>query len=108
MTLFEANSYKMFPCPLCATVTSAVSPEMAGRVFFKGTYWPARFYTLSPQSLVQPGQSVNIVGRDGITLLILPRSNRQVVSQSTNNPSSNLPNSPTRSPHREFVLANCN
>ncbi|WP_144053607.1 NfeD family protein [Baaleninema simplex] len=80
MALFESTPYQMFPCPLSATVTNSVSPETAGRVFFKGTYWPARFYTLRPQTLVRPGQSVNIIGRDGITLLIVPRSIRQVTS----------------------------
>ncbi|MBO9997555.1 MAG: NfeD family protein [Cyanobacteria bacterium SID2] len=76
--LFESNPIKLFPCPLSATVSDTVSPSSDGRVFFRGSYWPARFYTLPPQALVQPGQSVNIVGRDGITLLVVPRSSRQI------------------------------
>ena len=55
------------------TVLTAITPEQGGRIRFKGSDWPAQ---LSPQMLnmaaekILAGMKVQVVGREGITLLV--------------------------------------
>ncbi|MEB3272552.1 MAG: NfeD family protein [Prochlorothrix sp.] len=55
-----------------AIVHSDIGPEQAGRVKYQGTSWPARFYHGDCPRSVSPGDPVIVVGRSGLTLLVVP------------------------------------
>ncbi len=50
-------------------VEEVVCQQREWRVYFSATYWSAR--SIKPTTLM-PGDSVHVVGRDNITLLIEP------------------------------------
>lgn len=52
--------------------------DRPGRVFFESTYWPAALAKDNLQITVFPGQPVSVVGRSGITLLVLPINRAKV------------------------------
>lgn len=68
----STNHLELFSRPGTARVDRPISPHQRGRVFFKGTYWPARFY--QPEAFIQVDASsmVTVVGRQGVTLLVAP------------------------------------
>jgi membrane protein implicated in regulation of membrane protease activity len=49
-----------------AVVVEAIDAESGGRVKFRGTTWPA----MSCRDSLQPGESVAISARSGITLMV--------------------------------------
>ncbi|MEB3359511.1 MAG: NfeD family protein [Synechococcales bacterium] len=51
-------------------VERTITLVQPGRVRFQGTYWPARFQSAGGQRIANPGDWVQIVGRQGITLLV--------------------------------------
>ncbi|MEM6837306.1 MAG: NfeD family protein [Cyanobacteria bacterium P01_C01_bin.120] len=53
-------------------VQQAIAPPYAGRVYFRATYWPARLSQTAKLDKLQPGAPVEVVGRDGLTLLVKP------------------------------------
>ena len=55
-----------------ARVERTISGYYPGRVYFQATYWPARLQ--QPQFLdrLLPGMMVQVIGRDGLTLLVAP------------------------------------
>ena len=55
-----------------ARVERTITSDCAGRVYFQATYWPARFYDAACQLKAVPGESIKIVGRQGLTLLVTP------------------------------------
>lgn len=61
-----------FEHPLTGQVEIAIAPHQRGRVHCQGTYWPARFYYGDCQLEVKPEDFVKVVGREGITLLVVP------------------------------------
>jgi membrane protein implicated in regulation of membrane protease activity len=50
-------------------IAEIVSEAREWRVYFIGTWWPAR--SLKPLRL-NPGDAVRVIGRDGLTLFIEP------------------------------------
>ncbi|MGB5973278.1 MAG: NfeD family protein [Nodosilinea sp.] len=56
------------------TVNTLVTPLQAGRVYFQATYWPARLFQMATLESLHPGDSVEVVGREGLTLLVKPLS----------------------------------
>jgi hypothetical protein len=53
-----------------------ITSETPGRVYFEATYWRARL--LQPtHTTLQPGDTVEVLGRNGLTLLIQPKSAEQ-------------------------------
>lgn len=52
-------------------VKQAIRPFYPGRVQFRATYWPARLERNSPERL-EPGDLVEVLGREGLTLLVKP------------------------------------
>lgn len=65
-----------FEKPKTARVERTITPQARGRVFYEGTYWPARFY--DAVILERVGEAVGnsawvtVVGRQGLTLLVVP------------------------------------
>jgi hypothetical protein len=68
-----------------AMVVKAIEPLRTGQIRFQGSWWSAR---CQRDITLQPGELVNVVGRQNITLLVEP------VAPSR----SNVPNAPTGVP----------
>lgn len=77
MRLFHRNHHKVLPKPIrfgkpiMGIVAEAISPDKPGRVKCQATYWPAKFCQTNCQNTLEKSQSVTVVGREGITLLVL-------------------------------------
>ncbi|NET38966.1 MAG: hypothetical protein F6K19_44500, partial [Cyanothece sp. SIO1E1] len=63
---------QLFSCTTDGKVERTISPFHPGRVYFQATYWPARFYDASCQVIASPGDPVKVMGREGLTLLVMP------------------------------------
>lgn len=64
----------LFPEPVTGTVEEAITPNQPGRVRFQATSWPARLYNSEDRVTLTPESSVSVVGRQGITALVVPES----------------------------------
>lgn len=69
MKWFNKPQIKMFSTPLEGIVEKAISCEKL-RVKFRCSYWPAKLYQSNQEMQIAPGQTVDVVGREGITLLV--------------------------------------
>ncbi|MCU0523822.1 MAG: NfeD family protein [Elainella sp. Prado103] len=72
-----SSNIELFAQPGIGEVVKAIAPNRRGRVRFRASFWPARLYSeTSPHSSAQvpalPTEKVAVVGRDGITLLVMP------------------------------------
>lgn len=56
-------------------VEETITPEKPGRVRYQATSWPARLYHDAPVTLL-PKDPVYVVGRQGLTLLVVPASDK--------------------------------
>lgn len=65
------STINLFPKPLQGEVDQWITSDR-GRIKCQGSYWPARLYEAGQQSMLPPGQFVTVVGRQGITMLVLP------------------------------------
>lgn len=59
--------------PGIGIVYKSISPDTRGRVYFDATHWPARLYDTNEQETCEPGATVYIIGRQGLTLLVTPK-----------------------------------
>lgn len=71
-TLSTASSGRSLNSPKLARVTEPIIPLWEGLVFFEGTYWQARFHDPNCQTTVYPGQKVEVIDRELLTLLVMP------------------------------------
>ena len=62
----------LFPFQGQGIVQQAIAPPYAGRVYFRATYWPARLAQTAMVGELQPGDPVEVLGREGLTLLVKP------------------------------------
>lgn len=53
-------------------VERTITPSTPGRVCFQASYWPARFFQPDASGDLHPGAPVEVVDRDGLTLLVKP------------------------------------
>jgi membrane protein implicated in regulation of membrane protease activity len=53
-------------------VEQQITTTQPGRVKHQGTYWPAELYQPDRPIIILPGNTVSIVGIQGITLLVVP------------------------------------
>lgn len=60
-----------FSAPFKGQVESEVGMFHQGRVRFQATSWFAQLYPDSDMTL-HPGEWVNVIGRQGLTLLVVP------------------------------------
>lgn len=61
---------KVFPEPVHGIVDKAIVQGRIWRVKFNGSYWFARLYYPNSQIMLEPGQTVEVLAMQGITLLI--------------------------------------
>jgi hypothetical protein len=61
-----------------AEVEETITLHQRGRVKFMATYWFARFYNPHGPIEALPGTCVKVIGREGLTLLVVPSSDRRV------------------------------
>ncbi len=69
--LYLPETVELFPHVLSATVDETISANAPGRVEFQASYWFAEFYQ-GNYGAIEPGTVVQVVGRRGLTLLVLP------------------------------------
>ena len=63
---------ELFPFSGIGKVEETISAQQLGRVRFQATYWRARFQQPSYPQAIAPGNQIRIVGREGLTLLVVP------------------------------------
>ncbi|MFB2878645.1 NfeD family protein [Floridanema aerugineum] len=68
---FIDSQVELFPDKIQATVVEKITSHQPGRVWCRGSYWPARLYQLDYSITLEPSQQVFAVGIEGITLLIV-------------------------------------
>jgi membrane protein implicated in regulation of membrane protease activity len=51
-----------------------ITPTTPGRVYFEATYWRACLFQPETNTTLQPGDKVEVLGRNGLTLLVQPIS----------------------------------
>jgi membrane protein implicated in regulation of membrane protease activity len=71
-SFFIPTNVRKFPEPIRGTVEKTITPEQNGRVKCLGSYWPAQLYLSSCQATLLEGESVNVIGMQGITMLVAP------------------------------------
>lgn len=69
--LYLPETVELFPHALLATVDEAISASAPGRVEFQASYWFAECYQ-EGYGAIEPGAVVKVIGRRGLTLLVLP------------------------------------
>lgn len=62
-------------------VEEAITTHQRGRVRFMATSWFARFYQSDAQTEVLPGTTVRVIGRQGLTLLVIPVDDEDIQAQ---------------------------
>lgn len=72
-----SSRIELFAQPGIGEVVQVIAPNRRGRVRFRASFWPARLYSeVDRQAQTQypalPTEKVTVVGRDGITLLVMP------------------------------------
>lgn len=63
---------ELFEQPKTAKVDRVIETHQRGRVYYEGTYWHARFYSLNHQVQAEVASLVTVIGRQGLTLLVQP------------------------------------
>lgn len=63
---------EIFAAPVEGVVDRPANATRPGRVKTMGTTWNARLYQLEDEIPIAPGERVLVVGRQGLTLLIVP------------------------------------
>lgn len=58
---------------LQATVVKTIAPNQTGQVRFQNSWWSARLPPSSQSIVIQPGELVDVIGRQNITLLVVPQ-----------------------------------
>lgn len=67
---------ELFQEPKLGRVERPITALRRGRVFYEGSYWPARRYdsleATSISEVLETATVVKVVGRQGLTLLVVP------------------------------------
>lgn len=74
VSLFVREKVEMFSEAVMGTVEKTITQNQPGRVKCLGSYWPARFYHSNCDVIVFPDEFVQVVGRQGITMLVVSGS----------------------------------
>ena len=74
VSLFAPSEIEIFSEVIMGIVENKITQNQPGRVKCLATYWPARFYHSNCDVVVFPDEIVKVVGRQGITMLVVPVS----------------------------------
>ncbi|MGF1568602.1 MAG: NfeD family protein [Nodosilinea sp.] len=70
------HTIELFKAQKAARVEHTITPRAKGRVFYEGTYWPARVYQAADAARADYAFDVSswvtVIGRQGLTLLVVP------------------------------------
>lgn len=69
--LYLPETVELFPHALPATVNETIAASTPGRVEFQASHWFAELYQ-EGYGAIEPGTVVKVIGRRGLTLLVLP------------------------------------
>jgi len=69
---FLVSKPQFFPAPIPGVITTTVTPTRKGRISFQGSFYPAQLHNPNWQEDLPPDTPVHVIGRIGITLLIIP------------------------------------
>lgn len=67
-----------FPQTAIGEVEQTITRHQRGRVKFMATTWFARFYQPDAQIEALPGMPVKVIGREGLTLLVVPLGDEEI------------------------------
>ncbi|MGB3514984.1 MAG: NfeD family protein [Elainellaceae cyanobacterium] len=70
MDSFYRPDFQLFTHPGRGTVVETITTSQRGRVRYLSSYWPARLHQETPFTQLTPEQTVVVLGREGMTLLI--------------------------------------
>ncbi len=76
-----SSSDELFDEISIGSVETPISQNAPGRVKFRGTTWFAQFYDPSYES-PDVGERIEILGRNGTTLLVMPVSSKSGIQPS--------------------------
>lgn len=87
-----SEPFELYDPPIWGTITKPITPLHRGRVAAFASIWYCSFYHPDYYVSLEPGDSVLIVGRRGITLLIIPTAPEDyIASFQTHTPPDSLP-----------------
>lgn len=66
------HEIQLFSSSGTGVVEETITPEKPGRVRYRATYWPARLHNKDEQVTLHPKDPVYVLGRQGLTLLVVP------------------------------------
>lgn len=69
---FEPDTIEFFAQPVIGEVEQTITLYQRGRVKCMASTWFAQFYQLTLQTETLPGTPVKVIGRRGLTLLVVP------------------------------------
>ena len=69
---FAPETIEFFPQARIGEVEEIITLNQPGRVRFMATTWFARFYQPNSQVEALPGTPVKVIGREGLTLFVVP------------------------------------
>jgi membrane protein implicated in regulation of membrane protease activity len=74
MTFARQSAPELFSTPKVGVVDQIITLNQPGRIKYQASYWPARLYQVKGSIQLDSQQVVQVVGREGITLLVQPGS----------------------------------
>lgn len=76
------EAIEWFDEPVASEVEETITLSQSGRVRALASTWPAKFFSAQSTHTVTAGDTVWVVGRQGITLLVIPVGDRIPPSES--------------------------
>lgn len=68
-----------------AQVIQQIGPNQLGQIRFQATYWRASFARSNQEAIAKPETMVRVIGRDGLTLIVVPIEMHDTEHYSLNN-----------------------
>lgn len=68
----KSSAFEMFPQGIPGIVVKPIAILQPGQIKFQGQYWRAQLHEFSCHATLLPDQPVLAVGRENITLIVIP------------------------------------